>query len=186
MTVATTGAQVIYNHNSIEKQIKDHYLTLKAYHMLNEDKQFKNTHIVISTYHADMLLTGQAPTQWQIIKAEKMIRKIKGIKKIYNVIECHSPSSMLIRVSDTWITTKIKSKIIASNEIDAAQVQVVTENGVVYLMGQLTVNHAHELIEIASETAGVLRVINMISYITISRNINAPQYYRKPHSNKHD
>jgi osmotically-inducible protein OsmY len=172
MNVATTGAQVVYNRHEIEKNLQDHYLTLQAYQALFvKTDQFKNANISISTYNNEMLLAGQVPEAWQKTKIEKIIKQIPNIGNIYNLLQVQSPSSALTRVSDTWITTKIKTKLIASNDVDASRVKVVTENGTVYLMGVLLPEQADAAVELASNTAGVQSVVKIFSYMKISKKV---------------
>lgn len=170
MNVATSGASMVYNRKSIEKNLKDHYLTLQAYRALyyNTDR-FSDANISISTYHQDILLAGQAPKAWQKTEAETLIRKIPDVDRIYNLISINSPSSSLTRISDGWITTKIKAKLLASDETDGSQIKVVTENGTVFLMGTLLPEHADAAVELARNTDGVQRVVRVFSYMKISR-----------------
>jgi len=172
VNVATTGAQAIYNRHDIEKNLKDQYLTLQAYQTLFvKTDQFKNTNISISTYNKEILLAGQVPERWQKIKIENMLKNIPDILRIYNLIQIQSPSSALTRISDTWITTKIKTKLMASNDVDASRVKVVTENGTVFLMGILLPEQASAAVEIASNTSGVQSVVKIFSYMKISKKI---------------
>lgn len=174
VNVATTGAQAVYNHHSIEKNLRDNYLTMQAYHALYIDNdEFKNTNIAISTYHEEMLLAGQVPNAWQRIQAEKEIREAADPKIIYNLISVRPPTSALKRVSDTWITTKIKTKLIASRDIDVTQIKVVTENGTVYLMGVLLPEQAQAAVDVASNTAGVQNVVKIFSYMKISKRLES-------------
>lgn len=169
--IATTGAEAVYNRHSIQKNLKDHYLTMQAYRSLYfETDEFNNANISISTYDREILLTGQAPSLIQKYKAEYRVKQIPDVKKIYNLIAVQSPSSALTRVSDAWITTKVKAKLLASNDVDATQVKVVTENGTVYLMGTLLPEQADAAAEVASQTDGVLSVVKMFYYMKISKN----------------
>ncbi|MBX3708657.1 MAG: BON domain-containing protein [Gammaproteobacteria bacterium] len=168
--VATTSAQVVYNRHSIEKNLTDQYITMQAYQDLYvKTDQFKNANISISTYNKEILLAGQAPKNWQKYKAEKIVRHIPHVNKIYNLIVIENPSSTLTRVSDAWITTKIKAKFVASNGMDATQVKVVTENGTVYLMGILPPEQATVAIKLASNTDGVRSVVKIFSYLKITK-----------------
>lgn len=174
MNVATTGAQAVYNHHSIEKNLRDNYLTMQAYQTLYIDNdEFKDTNIAISTYHEEMLLAGQVPNAWQRIKAEQEIREVADPKIIYNLITIRPPTSVLKRMSDTWITTKIKTKLIASRDVDVTQVKVVTENGTVYLMGVLLPEQAKAAVDVASNTAGVQNVVKIFSYLKISKRLDS-------------
>jgi osmotically-inducible protein OsmY len=172
MSVATSGAQAVYNRHHIEDNLKDQYMTMQAYKALYRDtRQFKNTNIIVSTYHREVLLAGQAPARWQKTRAEEIIKKIPDIENLYNLVDVQSPSSSLTRVSDTWITAKIKAKFLASNDMDGSLVKVITENGTVFLMGVVLPEHAAEAVDLARNTDGVQRVVKIFSYMKISKKV---------------
>lgn len=62
-------------------------------------------------------------------------------------------------ISDSWITTKVKSKLVADRKVSGFDIQVETRDGVVKLSGEVSnqseVSHA---IELARSTEGVKRV----------------------------
>jgi osmotically-inducible protein OsmY len=170
--VATTGVQAIYNHHSIQKNINDQYITIQIYKAIKLDKdQFDDANITIATYHSDVLLVGQVPTARQYKKIEEIAKDISGVKRVYNLLRISYPSSTLKRISDAWITAKVKAKLIASNDLDATQIKVVTENGTVYLMGILQEEEAQLAVQLASETGGVESVVKIFSYVHISSHV---------------
>jgi osmotically-inducible protein OsmY len=168
--VAMSGASAVYNRQSLQKSINDQYTTMSAYKALNiDDKRFKDANISIATFNGEVLLAGQVPSAWQRNQAERIVKRIPDVKHVYNLVTVASPSSTLTRISDSWITTKIKTKLIASNDLDATQVKVVTENGMVYLMGILLPDQAKAAIDIARDTDGVVGVVKVFSYMRISK-----------------
>lgn len=170
MNVATTGAQAIYNQHSLRKSLSDQYISMQAYQAINvKTKEFENANISVAVYQGDVLLAGQVPQAWQKYKAEALIKKIPDVKSVYNQIEIASPSSTLTRMSDAWITTKVKSKLIVSDDVDVTKVKVVTEDGIVYLMGVLKPSEAQAATTIASQTQGVQAVVRIFSYVHISK-----------------
>lgn len=171
MNIATSGAQAIYNHHSIQKSVNDQLITFHAYQQLKHKADiFKNSNISVSTYDSEVLLAGQVPSVWQKMRAEQLIKDVPDVGPIHNVIKVEGTTSTLTRVSDTWITAKVKSKLIASNDVDATLVKVVTENGTVYLMGTLKPEQAEAATELASNTDGVQSVVKVFSYIHITKN----------------
>ena len=168
--VAVSGAQAVYNRQSIQNSINDQYITMQAFKALNiNDHRFKDTNIAIATYNNEVLMAGQAPEVWQREQAGKIVAKIPNVQHVYNFVTISNPSSTLQRVSDAWITVKVKAKLIASNDLDATKIKVVTENGTVYLMGILFPDQAEAAVDIASNTGGVEDVVKIFSYLRISK-----------------
>ena len=68
-------------------------------------------------------------------------------------------------VDDSWITTKVKSEMVADKAVDARHISVDTTNGVVTLAGTASNwTEANKAAEIAHSVKGVQRVQNNISY----------------------
>ena len=167
--MATTSAEVVYNRREWKSEFQDHYITLQAHRLLRiKTKKFDSANLTVSTYHGVVLVTGEAPKVWQKTEAEALIRKIPHVTKVYNLVTIQSPSSTLTRLSDTWLTSKVKSKLIASEDLDASKIKVVSENGIVYLMGVVPPDEGREAAKIASETDGVLKVVTVFSYLHIT------------------
>ena len=168
LNVATTGAGMVYNRHSLQKNIHDQYISMQAYKALSvDDKQFADSNISISTFNKRVLLAGEVRRPWQKIKAEEIVKQIPNVERVYNVLPISNPSSTLTRISDIWLTTKIKAKLLASDDIDGSQVKVVTENGTVYLMGTLQKYEADAAVDLASTTDGVESVVKIFSYVKI-------------------
>jgi osmotically-inducible protein OsmY len=173
LNVATTGAQVVYNHRNLKRDFDDHLITMRTFQALYvDDDRFKNTHIAFSTFHGEVLLVGQVSKKWQRTQAERIVRNIPDVKKIYNLIVVATPSSVMTHMRDTWITSKVSARLISSDDIDATQIKVVTENGIVYLMGIVPPHEAVAAMSLASATDGVNRVVNVFSYIHIDKKLS--------------
>lgn len=170
MNMAATGAEAVYNRHTIQKNLNDQWVTMQVYHQLHfKSDDFKNANISITTFNNEVLLAGQTPQEWQRTRAEEIVKKLTGVNTVYNFLTLESPSSTLTRISDSWITTKVKSHLITSDDVEASQIKVVTENGTVFLMGTITPEAAKAAVKIAGNTAGVKSVIKIFSYIHISK-----------------
>lgn len=170
-TVASTGGQALYNHNMIKETLDDHYITMKAYQQIynEDDNRFKNTSVAITTFHNEVLMTGEIPDAAERAEMERLIRQVKGIKRLYNLTIISPPLSPIVQASDAWITGKVKTKIIAMENIDPGQIKVVTENGTVFLMGIVTHDQANRAVQLARTTDGVQSVVKIFYYLTISK-----------------
>jgi osmotically-inducible protein OsmY len=129
------------------------------------DEAFDDAHIVVVSFNGFVLLAGQVGSEELKAQATDVVRKIHGVRRIYNEMEVASPSSGMTRTSDTWITTKVKSWLLGSTDIQGTRVKVVTENGVVYLMGLATREEAKRISDKAAGIGGVQRVVRLFEII---------------------
>ena len=111
-----------------------------------------------------MLLTGETPTEELRQRAEKIVRGVEKVSTVHNEINIAAPSSMITRSSDTVITSKVKTKLLADEKIHGVNIKVVTENGVVYLMGLVSRAEAELATEVARQTGGVQKVVKIFQY----------------------
>lgn len=171
MNVATTGAQAVYNHRSIQNTLDDHYISMRSERAIYLDtNEFADTHVSVTAFNGTVLLTGETPTADQRQQIEDIVRKIAdNPPEFYNRITIASPTSAITRTSDSWITAKIKAQFVAANEVDPSQIKVVTENGTVFLIGIVTHQMGDVAIDIARKTDGVQKVITVFQWIHISK-----------------
>lgn len=170
MDVATTGASAIYNRHAWQKNINDQLITLRTYRSLfDTTKDFKDSNITVAALNGEVLLAGQVPQEWQKHRAEQLTKRIPNVLEVHNYLTIASPSSSITRVSDTWITTKVKSHMMLSEDFDATQLKVITENGTVYIMGMLFEDEAKSAVEIAKNTYGVQDVVKVFSILHATR-----------------
>jgi osmotically-inducible protein OsmY len=108
-----------------------------------------------------VLLAGQVNDEVLKAGATQVARKVKGVRRIYNELEIGAPTSILQRSKDTWITGRIKSELLADSKIDGTSIKIVTENGVVYLLGIATSAEADVIADRASRVSGVHRVVRL-------------------------
>jgi len=159
------GAVAVYDHRKLEKILKDQRITkqisdkITADHALSEDN-----HIEVTTFNQVVLLTGETSTPAQRQQAEDIARNVADVTKVYNELTTKGATSSLTRTSDSWITTKIKTEMLATQDLQSGTIKVVTENGTVYLMG--IVNHAQAdmSVDIARKVSGVQKVVKIFKY----------------------
>lgn len=168
LSLATSGASAIYSRHSWENNINDQFLFVRANQAIYfRTDDFEGTNINISVSKQRALLTGEVNHAWQRERAAEIVANVPGIKKVYNHLEVTPLRSALIQAQDAWLTTKIKSKLIFANDVDGSKVKVVTENGKVYLMGELTQEEADAAKQIALNTNGVREVVPVFTYLLI-------------------
>jgi osmotically-inducible protein OsmY len=151
---------------TIARIIEDDNIETKAtVNIRAENEAYRDSHLIVVCYNGVLLLAGQVVDKALKEDATKVVRKIKGVRKISNELEIGPPTSAMKRTNDAWITTRIKSSLLANSELSANRVKVVTENGVVYLMGLVTQKEAERVTEIAASTSGVKRVVRLFELL---------------------
>jgi osmotically-inducible protein OsmY len=155
------GIAVVYDHRKLEKILQDQKITNSIIDKIKKNPTSDDTHIDVTCFNQVVLLTGQTPTAALKQKIENLARSVPNINKLYNVISIKGPTSSLTRASDSWITTKIKTEMLATKDLQSGSIKVVTENGNVYLMGIVSEKQAIMTVDIARKVSGVQKVIKI-------------------------
>ncbi|WP_444930027.1 BON domain-containing protein [Microbulbifer sp. SSSA002] len=125
----------------------------------------KISNINVNSFNGVVLLTGQVPSQELRLLAGRTAERVQNVRQVYNEIQVRGKVSLLASTSDTWLTTKVKSNLLANKEVDSGRIKIVTENGVVYLMGLLTPAEAERAAEATRSIGGVQKVVKAVEYI---------------------
>lgn len=138
--------------------------TAVAVNIRKQHPLLESAHINVHVYNGVVLLTGEVATQEVRTLASDTARKFRGVRQVHNELQIQGASSLISRSNDGWLTTKIKSKLIADKTVASSRIKVITENGVVYLMGIVPMNLAEKAASIASTTKGVRKVVKVFEY----------------------
>jgi len=149
------------------QQMTDESIETKALVNINAaDEAYDQAHLSVVSYNGFLLLVGQVPSEALKALATDVTRDLEAVRRIYNELEVGPETSAGTRPNDTWITTQVKSKLLASSDTPGRRVKVVTENAVVYLMGLLTAAEADRSALEAAEVKSVTRVVQLFEIIT--------------------
>lgn len=165
---AAAGISVAVDNRSTVDYFEDQTIKTQFAHAYYQDEELsEQTHVNVTSYNGYVLITGEALTTQQKQKLTDIVLKLSTVRRYFNEVTIGIPTTMSSRSNDSYITSQIKATIFAHiNELDTAQVKVVTEDGNVYLMGLVSQQQANQVTEIARTTSGVKRVIKLFEYIT--------------------
>ena len=162
---AVAGASAAVDRRTTGAFVEDESIELKSVRAIMADKDLNaQAHLNVTSYNTIVLLTGEAPTEELRQRAEKIVRGVEKVSTVHNEVNIAAPSSMMTRSSDTVITSKVKTKLLADKNIEGVNIKVVTENGVVYLMGLMNRAMADLATEVARQTGGVQKVVKVFQY----------------------
>lgn len=163
---ATTGVVVAKDRRTVTAQVDDQKIELNARHDLSERTDISRiSHISINSNNGIVLLVGQTPHQKYSDEVRAMVERQEGVRKIYNEIKIEEPIGYDIRSNDSWITSKVRTMLIAEKHFDSSHVKVVTEDSQVFLMGLVTHDEGELAVEIARNVSGVEKVIRVFEYV---------------------
>jgi osmotically-inducible protein OsmY len=162
---AATSAVVAQDRRTAGTIVEDKSIQLKATQAIKDVAQDNPAVSVVAiSYNGRVLLVGQAPSKKVRVDIEKEVRTIEKVKHVHNEITLSSPISGMTRSSDSWITTKIKSEMALTKEFNPTRVKVITEDGVVYLMGIVKEDEEYIAVDIARHVKGVKKVVKIFEY----------------------
>ena len=161
-----TGVAVAADRRSAGTILDDQNIETHIAYTINQDETIaRQTHIVVTCYNHVVLLTGQSPDPALTQKVIDEVRTVGNIKRIHNEIRTSTPTLLKTRSQDTWLTTQIKSRLLADERLSGLQVKVITENSEVFLLGLVKHREADIAVQIAQETEGVSGVYKVFEYL---------------------
>jgi osmotically-inducible protein OsmY len=160
------GAAVAVDRRSAGTIVDDQAIELKISKAINEDEDLgERAHINITSYDNIVLLTGETPTEAMRDRVIDIARYMEKVRKVYNEIVVAEPTTVKSRSEDSWITAKVKAKLLSLKEASSANTKVVTENRTVYLMGIVSHAEGNAATEAARFIEGVARVVPLFEYL---------------------
>ena len=121
--------------------------------------------IVVVSFNGQVLLAGQVSSDAMRKQAGEVAGAIRNVADIHNELVVSGRVSLLARINDSWLTTKVKTRLAFAGDARASRTKVVTENGVVYLLGLMTRREADAVVAQVQKTYGVQKIVKIIEYI---------------------
>jgi osmotically-inducible protein OsmY len=162
---AGSAAMIATDRRSAGAQLDDESIELKVSTQANSE--FGNRiHLNVTSYNGIVLLTGEVPDQAVLTSVGNIAKNTEKVRAVNNELVIGLLSDFSARSNDTYITSKVKSRMLEANKFPPNVVKVVTERSVVYLMGIVSKEEGVAAAEIAATTAGVVRVVKFFQYPT--------------------
>lgn len=168
MVGAAAGGTVVVasDRRTAGQIVDDQGIELKVNASIGEDRSLSaNTHVNITSYNGIVLLSGEALNEEYAGKAGQIAAKTVGVRYVHNELVIGPLSDASSRANDTWLSTKLKTKMIETKDVDASKVKVVTEKATAFLMGLVTHAEGDKASRVAAEVPGIKRVVRMFEYI---------------------
>jgi osmotically-inducible protein OsmY len=145
--------------------LSDQEIELRAMSQLHESFPQGNISISPTSYNRQLLLTGEVPDEATRARAAEVVRSIPDVRTVFNETVVSGVTSLTSDSNDVAITTQVKTRMLQDDRVPAIKVKVVTEAGVVYLMGLVTRPEGEAAASVARTTGGVTKVVKLFEYI---------------------
>lgn len=162
---AAAGVMTAHDRRTTGTQTDDEGLEWKAAQQVPENYQ-ANAHLNFTAFNRRLLITGEVPSEEARNVIGERVGKLEGVKEVFNETVVGAASSLSSRTNDSYVTSKVKARLVDEKTLSANHLKVVTEAGVVYLMGLVTEREGKVAVAVTRTTAGVRKVVNLTEVIS--------------------
>jgi len=121
-------------------------------------------HVNVASFNRNVLISGEVPDETTMNAIEKIVSGIEGVRHVYNELVISPSSSLITRSNDSRITSSVRFRLARDKRANSGDIKVVTENGTVFLMGNVKRAEADAAADIASTTGGSKLVVKLFEY----------------------
>ena len=148
------------------KLIDDGFIQRIAYRQIRKlEPKVRTGNISVHAFNQTVLLTGQVDNSALVSMVESSVRRIRIVRHVHNEIVVSGPISLTVRASDAIGAGKVRSKMLATQNVNLNRFKVVTSNGVIFLMGLVTEDEANRAVEAIRTVFGVQKVVKVLEYV---------------------
>jgi osmotically-inducible protein OsmY len=161
LTLAGCGAR------SLGNKIDDQFIAPQVGNEISRshaDLSDTTSHIVVTSYNGVVLLAGQTPRAELKNLAEQAARRVQGVRIVHNQLQILQPSSLAARSTDSLLTSQIKTSMLVDSAVPGSKIKVVTENGIVYLLGLVSHAEANHATSVVQGIGGVQGIVRLFEY----------------------
>jgi osmotically-inducible protein OsmY len=165
LTGAVVGVMAVTDRRTIGAQTEDQGIEFKASEVVRT-KINNPGGISVTSFNRKVLLSGQVLDEQAKRDAEALVSKVDNVKSVFNELVVSGRASFGTNTLDATITTKVKGSFLEASDLSANVFKVVTESGVVYLMGITTQKEGARAAEVASRVSGATKIVTLFEYVT--------------------
>ena len=158
------GTMMFVDRRTSGTQVEDQAIELKAAARVRELALSANVNI--TSYNRLVLITGEVPSEADKVAVEQVVSKVEAVRSVVNDLAIGEASGVGSRASDSVISGKVKASFVDAKDLQAQAAKVVTERGVVYLMGRVTEREAARFADVARSVDGVRKVVRVFEILT--------------------
>lgn len=155
-----------YGERTLGSKVEDESIQTKVSVNLGKtDARLADARINVDVFNGVVLLTGQVPSDELKSQATSVAEQVRNVRQVHNQLAIAANLPMSQRLSDGWLSTRLKTNLATNDSIDASRVNIVVENASVYLMGLVTRAESERIVSAVSAAGGVQRIVKVFEYL---------------------
>lgn len=162
---AAVGATVVAQDRPVKEAFSDAAIQASIDRKLLEFSVDIFQQVDISVVEGKVLLTGLVPEPQNRLDAARLAWQADDVREVINEIEIKDKSALSDAARDTWITTKLRSKITFDDQISGINYTIDTVNQRIYLIG--IAQSQEELDRVTSYARDIDYVRGVIPYVRV-------------------
>jgi osmotically-inducible protein OsmY len=162
--VVAGTALVVTDRRTTGSQIDDQAIQLRVANELSASLGKLPVHINVNSFDRKVLLTGEVPDEATKARAGEVAAASQNVRAVVNELAVLPPSTVSDRAADVTLATKVRAAFVNTREIAFNSVEIVTERGIVYLLGLVTEQEGQIIALVASKVSGVKQVVKVFDY----------------------
>jgi osmotically-inducible protein OsmY len=159
------GTMVVTDRRTSATQLEDQLIEGKAATKVR-DVLGERGKVTTTSYNRLVLLTGDVVTDSDKAAVEQAVARVDSVRSVVNELAVGGSASLSTRSNDALLSTKVKASIVDAKGLYANSIKVVTERGVVYMLGRVTEQEATQAANVARGVSGVSKVVRVFDILT--------------------
>ena len=156
---------VASDRRSSGTQLEDKNIEIKAAFQIRQNIG-ERAHISVNSYNRQVLISGEVPSAQDKALAEKLIKEVDGVSTVLNELAVMGNTSFSERSSDLVTNGRVTASIFDAKDLTTNAFKIVTERGVVYVMGRVTAREAKRVTEVVTAVSGVKKMVRVLEIIS--------------------
>ena len=159
------GSLMAADRRTAGTQVEDEGIELQAVNRIYKELG-DQLHVNVTSYNRVVLLSGEVPRADLLAAVEGMAKAAGNVRSVVNELVVAPNSTLSQRSGDTFITGKVRASLVDAKDLSASAFKVVTERGVVYLLGTVSEREARRATSIARGVDGVRKVVRVFELLS--------------------
>ncbi len=158
------GGLIATDRRTTGTQIEDESIELKAAARARELATLGR--ISMTSYNRLVLITGEVPGEPEKAAIEKAVARVENVRGVVNELAVTDNATIRSRSSDAVLIAKVKATFVDAKDLQANALKVVSDRGIVYLMGRVTEREASRAADLARAVSGVEKVVRVFDILS--------------------